>query len=505
MERDLDDVVRQSLAHRVDRLHAAVPEPSMLADTVARVRRRRRRRATAEVSAGVAAAAVLVVAVMFGGGHDTPAPAMTPTATPSPSVTPSPTPTSDATALPSRSEIDAGLGLPATTPAPGDIWDRVGEGWALGIYRPSWSTGAEIPPLLRNSLVLASPDGVTYHLRELPMDTAVELVRWEAGATTALVTIAPVRDGVTGLSVRGHLDLLTGALTEDPGAVGQQDDGFDPGISFYGLDHRGDEIWWVTYGQTGGGGPATIVVQRTDGTLVRRIDLEGDFPSWGSSLLDPSGHLLALPGHDEAEATYDVVDLDTGRETAHEYGVPEHYCQVVGWRSGSELLTRCRVDPWSSTWFDDHLLGAGDALYVVRLDGGAPREAHTLADGDPAVPLWRGLTLPDGRVVVGALPVGADDDGSCVAGLYALDDDSATALAVDGVVAVHPSGTLRSRLYSVTATSCAPGNQRGTQLESLDGSDRTPLLRAPMSTAEQLEGGLDTWVVAGGPSGHSWG
>ncbi|WP_028048640.1 hypothetical protein [Cellulomonas sp. URHD0024] len=503
MERELDDVVFQSLTQRVDRLASVAPEPSVLAGTIARVRRRRRRRATGQVFAAVGVVTVLAAGLTVGGEHNRPVPATTPTATPSPSPSaspqPTPTPTLAEAPAPSQAEVDAGLGLPASVAAPADIWDQVGEGWALGIYRSSWSMrdGSSTP--LRNSLVVSSPEGVTYRLRELPTDTAVELVRWEPGATKALVTIAPVRDGVTGYSIRGWLDLLTGTLTQEPGAVGE---GEAPGISFEGLDHRGDEVWSVRYGQTGGGGPVTIVVQTTDGVLVRRIDLQGDDAHPG--LLDPSGHLLAVPGHDEAEMTYDVVDLDTGREKAHQYGVANGFCQVVGWQSGSELLTRCRADSWESSGFDSHLLTPGDSLYVVRLDGGAPRFVRVLGAGDPAVPLWRGRTLPDGRVVVGALPVGADDVGSCIAGLYALDGDTTTALGIDGVARVQPVGTVGSRLYSVTTTSC-DGNFRGTQLESLDGSDRTPLLAAPSSASQQLEGGLDTWAVAGGPSGHTWG
>ncbi|MDM7831459.1 hypothetical protein [Cellulomonas edaphi] len=476
------------------------------------MRLRRRRRMVGEVFAGVGVAASLLVALALGTAHEPPAPAQTPSpaptlsAPPSPSATPGPTTSATATALPSQAQIDAGLGLPATTPAPSDVWKDVGPGWALGIYRPRWVTGTGDDPVFRSSVVLASPDGTAYHLRELPVDKDVTLAHWEPGATTALVTVAPVHDGFTEAGVRGWLDLRSGRLTREPGAVGEPVDDIAPEISFRGVDHHGDEIWFATYGLTGGGGPVTLVVQKHDGTLVRRVDLDGDVMYLGSSLLDPDGRLLVAPGHDENEATFDVVDLDTGRQTAHPYGVPGQYCQVVGWQSAVELLTRCRTAPWSSTGYESHLTTAADPLYVIRLDGGAPRKIRTLATPDPAVPLWHGLTLADGSVVVGALPLGSHDDGSCEAGLYSLDSVARpTPLGIDHVVAATPVGTLGSRLYAVTRTGCEPTTADTTQLESLDGSTRTALLRPPSPTSGRIEGGLGSWAVAGGPAARAWG
>jgi hypothetical protein len=506
VERDFDDVVAASLDEREARLRAAAPSAAALAATLAAVRRRHRRRRTGESFAAVGVAAALVVAIALGGGRDEarlaiePTPSLTRTASPSPtaaSPSPEPTPTG-----PTQAEIDAGLGLPETVAAPEDIWGQTGQGWALGVYRP-YSLVDERNPTVRNTLVLASPDGTDYLVRELPLDTRIELVRWEPGATKALVTIAPVRDGSTGLSVRGWMDLRTGKLSEDPGAVGQKDAEFEPQITFRGTDHRGNEIWVVTYAQTGGGGPATIVVQKPDGTLVRRIDFASDSPEWGRSLLDPSGHLLVLPGHDDAEATFDVVDLDTGEEAAYEYGVREKFCQVVGWRSADELLTRCRDQPWSATGYDVSVLHGRDPLYVVNLDGRAPRLVWTLAEGDPAVPLWGAITAPDGRIVVGTRPVGSDDDNSCRAGLYALEDDHGTPLGNHELSNARPSGAVGTTIYAVTSLGCATSDVSGDQLESLDGTTRTALLRPPAATSGQIDGGLETWVIAGGPAGRS--
>jgi len=524
VERDLDEVIEAALAERLERLGAAAPEASTLAGTVARIRRRHRRRAAGEVLGGVGIAAALVVALTLGGGRDGQTPVETPTATPRPTTTPTfeptptPTPTPDPSPtfepLPTKAQLDAGLGLPATSELPKGVWDQVGEGWALGIYQPRWTLDDQgNDALLRQTVVLASPGGDAYRVLELPKSQSVELVRWEPGATKALVTIAPIRDGFTQQGVRGWLDLRSGELTKDPGAVGQKDsDGLLPDLSFEGLDHRGNEVWFATYGLTGGGGPATLVVQKPDGTLVHRVDLVGDVTFWGRSLMDPSGRYLAAAGHDQKEATYDVVDLDTGKQAAHAYGVAGKFCAGVGWQSANDLLTRCRNDSWWAAGQDWHIQHSPDPLYVVHLDGTKPRKVGTLADGDAALPLWSGRTLEDGRVVVGARPLGTDDDGSCTAGLYALDDDAAAPLGIDGVVRVTPVGSQGSRVYAVTDAACTnvdadgdPGGQSAIQLEATDGGERTALLRAPATGGAQLGGGLATWVVAGGPSGHYWG
>jgi hypothetical protein len=246
------------------------------------------------------------------------------------------------------------------------------------------------------------------------------------------------------------------------------------------------------------------VVQRQDGTLVRRIPFAGDDPAWGSALVDPTGWVLALPG-DPDGLGFEVVDLDSGREHTQPYGVPGRFCQVVGWRSAAELLARCRHESWESTGFASHVQSVGDVLEVVSLTGGAPRAVLTLRAGDPAVPRWAGVTLPGRRVVVGAPLVGNEDDGSCDVGLYSLGEGPATTLGVRHVAAAVPVARAGSRLYSVTETACGGGDQRGVQLESLVGTTRTPLLRPPASTDPHLFGGLETWVVAGGPSGHEWG
>ena len=205
MERDLDEVIEAALAERLERLGAAAPEASTLAGTVARIRRRHRRRAAGEVLGGVGIAAALVVALTLGGGRDGQTPVETPTATPRPTTTPTfeptptPTPTPDPSPtfepLPTKAQLDAGLGLPATSELPKGVWDQVGEGWALGIYQPRWTLDDQgNDALLRQTVVLASPGGDAYRVLELPKNQSVELVRWEPGATKALVTIAPIRD-----------------------------------------------------------------------------------------------------------------------------------------------------------------------------------------------------------------------------------------------------------------------------------------------------------------------
>ncbi len=313
-----------------------------------------------------------------------------------------------------------------------------------------------------------------------------------------------------GEAVRGWLDLRTGALTQDPGAVGAPDsDGYPAQISFFGVDHRGDEIWSVRYAQTGGGGPVTVVVEKPDGTLVRRIDLAGDDPLWGKALLDPSGRQVVLPGHDTggdggSQFTVDVVNLDTGRQVAHAFGVPNRYCGVIGWSSANVLLTRCATQPWDATGSFERLDAPGDAWFLVSLDGRAPRQVRTLAAGDPGaeVEAGTGWTLPDGHLVIGALPIGTANTVPCTGALYAVDPSGGVArLPVDHVGWARPSGTLGGRLYLETDVGCQDSQGTRTQLESLDGATRTPLLRPAASTDASLSDALSSWAVAGGPSG----
>jgi len=519
VERDLDDVIQRSLDERVDSLGSARPSSHAVAATVAGVRRRRRRRAAGEVFASVAVVAALVTGLSVGHHDDAPAPAITssptttarPTTAPSPtpgpvspSATPAPTPTATEAAAtgPTQAQINAGLGLPVTAKAPTDVWEDAGAGWVLGIYRPVWAgdDAASSGPV-RSTLVLADPTGTVYRLRELPLGKEVQLLHWEPGTSKALVTIAPIHDGVTRQAERGWLDVRTGRLTVAPGATGKVVDDALPEPSFVGFDHRGDEVWFVTSGETGGGGAATLVVQRPDGTLVRRAALDGAWVQLGSSLLDPSGRHLVLPGTKDPDSEYEVVDLDTGRQTTHRYGVTDRYCAVVGWTSASRVLARCTWEPWSATGYGGHLLSPGDTLVELSVDGAAPHSVTSLAVGDPAVPLWQGLSTGSGRIVVGAAPVGTDDGGRCVAGLYLLDGARSTPLGIDHVVTARPVGETGSTIYAITDASCHAGEGRTARLEALAGKKRTMLLPAPATTEEHLEGGLASWAVAGGPAG----
>lgn len=504
--RDFDDVVRESVAAREAALGTARPGPG-LAGTVAAIRRRRRRRHAGEAFAAVSAAAALVVVlVVAGGGGGPDVHPVAPTASPSPSATPtdvaSPTPSATPTTappapLPSDDEIAAGLGLPAVEPLPEDVWERVGAGWVLGVYRPTWELGDGETHYLRNTLVLADPAGEAYVLHELPLDREVEVVRWDAESTRALVTVAEIsEDGITATSARAWLDLRTGEMTTEPGAAGQPDDGFPAQLRYLGTAAGGEEVWAVTFAQTGGGGPATVVVQRPDGTEVQRFDLGWE---WSTSRIDPTGRYLAVSPDDLDADSFDVVELTTGETSSHAYGVADRHCQAVGWSAPGELTAVCQAAAWSETY----LVGnpePGSALYTVPVEGGAPTLLRELGEGDPAVEPWSGVTAPDGAVAVDAVRVGPSEPTWCESGLYLAGPAGVTLLRGDQGL-VDLAGSSGGLLYGQGVTGCDDeGDLRGgTFVGAWDGDSATVLLPPPLPVAPELGDGVRTFVVAGGP------
>ncbi|GEL96392.1 hypothetical protein CCO02nite_30500 [Cellulomonas composti] len=488
------------------------PAAGALARTVAAVRARRRRRHAGEVLAVAATAAVVAVGIAAG-GSSAPAPAG-PTTSSEPSVSatptprPTPTPGPSLAPMPGAEEIAAGLGLPASVPAPADLWDRVGAGWVLAVYRPTWELGDGETHWLRNTLMLAAPTGELYRVLELPLDRAVEVVRWEPGDTRALVAISVIDGQMTQTAARGWLDLRTGELTVDPGDMQAASDGCLPQPSFRWTDHDGNEVWGVTYCQTGGGGGGELMILRPDGTQVRTITL-GEL--WYDARLDPTGHRIAVPRDDDADGVaFDVVDLDSGEATRHEYGVPDRYCQVVSWRTDTALLVTCQARRWE---FGEQADPEADDLetWEVSVEGAAPRRIMGEAVA-PVLEVWSGLPVGDGGVALAGPAVGTRADARCTEGAYLLTGDEFHALPPQGADRVTVLGAAGGLVYAVS--SACPDDPMTTAPYELSVWDttRSPagdepahvLLPAPLPGPAQLSDGLESWAVAGGPSGQRW-
>ncbi len=172
--------------------------------------RRARRRVIQSVVAVPVAAALVVGGVMAWqqpgpgladpGGHPARAdPGPEESAPPVGEATPLP----DEPGLPRRLSLPSGL-LETTTP-----------GWVLAVYTPR--TADQLPT--QGVIVLASPDGTTYEVTRLPLesaqtDTTLELVDWRAGSTTAVIARHDV-DVDTGKETVSlyDVDLLTGGIT----------------------------------------------------------------------------------------------------------------------------------------------------------------------------------------------------------------------------------------------------------------------------------------------------
>lgn len=497
--RDLSDVIAENLAAREQR--ATGPDAAALARTVAAVRRRRVRRRAGEVSAVVGVAAALVVAVAVTADHRAaPDPAgPTPTV-----VTPAPTggPTPDATAapFPSQTEISAGLGLPAgTREITDDVWDQVGPGWAVAVYRPAWDDGVNLPTL-RQTLVLASPTGDVYRLHELPDDRLVDVHRWEAGTTRVMVEYRPEDGTGEAQPTRGRLDLRTGEIEPVPSAAHQRpDDGCHTRTDYRGTDADGDELWAALYCQTGGGGPSTWFVQRPDGTAVRTFEMGW---RWSAARLDPTGRRLVAPADRAVEKEardYHVVDLATGESTAYDWRIPDRDCALTGWFTADDLLVACRTGGTPEEL--GRLVGPGDELWTVPATGGEPTLLRTLATDEPYLDPDRGVHVSDGVVAI----TGARTGDECTSGPYLLDATGSRPLDAGTSSGVLIGGVLDGVVHATVWGPCVDGmpHTGAASLVAWDGDGREVLLPEVHGPAS-LTDGLTSWALAGGPSLHGW-
>ncbi|KQR17201.1 hypothetical protein ASF78_07830 [Cellulomonas sp. Leaf334] len=468
-----------------------------------KVRFRRARRHTLEAGGATAAVAVLGTTTWLGlnGTRDEPAPAVSPTASstpvPSPSLTPTPAPTSTPTPV-----ADDILGLPPTYALPAGLLEQTTPGWVLGIYRSVSTDFLELEPGLDgvpngavNTVVLASPTGDLYRVVDLPEDMGVSLLRWEAGATTAVVRIDWDGDLGQGVEPRAVLDLVTGELT--PTALGLEGSDLFPN-EYVGQAADGVELW------TEGASTDSIVSE------LYRVPGAGSAPQsvglvgfrW---LLDPTGRWLVtnVPSGISAAEPFALVDVVDGGRTEVDYGVPGQSCEVVGWLDPGELLAYC-LDAGDPGYEPDEVQDPASlnaAYYRVEVSpaGSTTTLLSRPAAGEPRPWTWEGGWAGPGTLAVVGTLSGVNDPSSCAADAYVW---TGTSLRPTGIDPGETMFTFRSgQPLLVASQSGCTEMSTPVELRSYAAASGTTTLLAPAPppTAEVPEwlSGLESWVPAG--------
>jgi len=214
------------------------------------VRRAHSRRAALRTGL-VAVAAVVVGGGLFYGiahfGGTTAAGPAHPGVTPSETPSASPSPSDTAIAMPAfAGTVTVDPHLPTAQAITPEVWASAGPGWTLISYQERWDfdlniSGPEV-------IYMASPQGDLYELTAVEGDT-VEVLAWDAGSTTAAVSVQPDGDP----PFAGMLDLVSGEVTPI--------DGYAPYIwSLAFLDADGAPVW------TGNDATSAYVSIAPDGT-----------------------------------------------------------------------------------------------------------------------------------------------------------------------------------------------------------------------------------------------
>ncbi|MGY4644379.1 hypothetical protein [Cellulomonas sp. URHB0016] len=487
--RDLADLMNDALTERSASL-GDLPTASVADRVRRRVRLRRARRHTLEAGGVTAAVALLGSATWFGldAARHTPSPAVSPTvSTPTPSTSPSsPAPTPSATAAPVV--LDEVPGLPPTQAMPPGLLDRTGPGWVLAVYEPEpVAPEGEDLPVVEHTAVLVSPAGDRYRVVDLPLDTEVHLLHWEAGSTTAVVSRSRMDDDSDG-DARAVLDLTTGTMTAEDVGIAGSDDGE---LSYQGMTADGAELWASSIGE----GPAADLYRRTaDGA----VDAVGTIRLTGT-LLDPTGHWM-VTGIEGVPDEFQIVDVVHGGDTAFGFGVPGKSCEVVGWLEPGALLVECS-DPQQDSDPVPHL---SSTLFRVDFAGGVPRatELKRFADDEPSPVPWSGAPLGDGRA---AFSTAGRGDDRCQAGVDVWDGHAVVPLEGGGDAA-FVNVAVGSVVYVEAAPSCGPASQAHLTVHDL--ASGTSMVLAPEvgPTADVAKWllGLRTWAVAGAHTPVTW-
>ncbi|MGY4644385.1 hypothetical protein [Cellulomonas sp. URHB0016] len=488
MSTDLSTV----LGRAVDELSpAGDPGDDVLAGILRGTRRRRARRHTVESVVGVAAAGVVGTAAWAGLRLTTPPPAVTPTHSATPSASPTPAPSPSASPTPTAATVapDEIEGLPPTRALPPGLLATTTSGWVLTTYRSTWASAdaSETEHVVGHTVVLVSPTGDRYRVVDLPPEQSVTLVRWAAGATTAVVLVHGVdEDGQgTGEVTREVLDLTTGTLTpEDFGDGVHAGRGYPPG--YLGLTADGAELWTVA---TSTDAVTSDVYRRTDDGAVEMVGGMGTV-----ALLDPTGRRVVTEvwGSQDRLALIDVVH---GGSTELDYGVPGMSCDVVGWAGTDSLLAVC-TDP---TTGDDLWNRPNATLFRVDVADGSAHatELTHLADDGPVPQSWSGATPSDGGVVFPMVERGED---ACWSGVSRWDGDA--------LVPVQGAGSHQDNAFQVTAvggvvhvqaaSGCSDASPSELTAHDLTSGDSVPLAPEPAAPDDggRWISGLESWAVA---------
>jgi len=499
--RDLADLMQASVHAREESISDLEPSAGALAGTVRAIRRRRAVRHSFQ---GVGAAAV---ALAVAGGSwlvledtdppipaVTPSPAVTPTPsmTPSPSVTPSSAPTPSATSTAAPVAYDEILGLPPTRPLPPGLLERSTPGWVLAVYQSvtvadmqsTYESGDPALPVV-NTVVLVSPAGELYRVVDLPLRTDLSILRWEAGTTTAVVSVRSSDDpGLTEAS-RVVLDLTSGELTPtDLGLFSSE----VYGNQYVGEAADGAELW--TEAASTDAIVSNLYRVADDGGAPQLVGEVG-----GPWLLDPTGRWLVsdMTGTAAAEPLA-LLDVVNGGRVDLSYGVPGQDCELVGWLDPGRLLAFC-VDPDTSQTDS----AAAHAAYY-RIDVGPDGATATLlkqlgaSDPHPTDGGFSGEWAGSGAVAfagaVGAL------DSECADDTYVWTGSSAVATSIapgNSVFEIAPGEPL---LVASTFGGCS-GDIRAATLRSYDTGLGTSTVLAPepaTTGVQEWAVGLLTWV-----------
>lgn len=450
-------------------------DDTALRRVVAGARRRRVRRHAYQGVAAVAAVAILGAGGWWGAQRQEPVPAHTPTpAVTSPSPTSAPSPSATAA-------LDEIPGLPPTRALPPGLLDATTPGWVLTVYRSERpAADGQDPDVVVHTVVLVSPEGERYRVVDLPLDTAVSLLRWDAGSSEAVVRIEWVGQPAAESVPRAELDLVTGALTPTPVDLGE----YGGGPYYEGLTADGAELWSTA---TSTDAATSDVYRRTDDGALSLVGGVGTH----RPLLDPTRTRIAASIWQD-DAAFTVIDVEDGHRTELDYGVPGKQCDVVTWLDADALLVRCAVE----RVVDDHLVTEDVTLHRLDITGASTRviELRSFADDEPIPSHWEGAGLGGGRGVVRVF-LQADDGCTASAAVW----DGASLVPLPGVPPGHVEvAAVGGIAYVVSTGTCheaAPA-----RLTAYDVGAGTSWVVAPEPAATgdvPWVAGLRTWVVAG--------
>ena len=406
--------------------------------------RRARRRVIQSVVAAPVAAALVVGGVMAWQqlGPDS----RTPVATQPGPTQPGPTqqsapPVGEATPLPDEP------GLPSRLSLPSGLLETTTPGWVLAVYTPR--TAGQLPT--QGVIVLASPDGTTYEVTRLPLesaqtDTTLELVDWRAGSTTAVIA-------------RHDVDVDTGKET----------------VSLYDVD-------LLTGGITPVAADAGLEVLSVSDALTVRYDAAAQQlvldTAGGRATYGPVGPGVVDPSPDGAHLLADsvVVDTRTGRAVESITGLrADGWCEPLTWWTADAVLAACTdSDPgqWSGPY-----LGLHPRLVALRLGADAAQhgtEIRALGVGDPVFYAWYPAWVADGEVVLQGTTLRADTTTMgdlCPDGAYLVSAEGISALPT--ARPERNATVFRSRVSHGTVFTQATGRVR------LRRAGRTPALLRP--------------------------